>query len=42
MDQINEITGRNYKLFNYYGSPEAETVLVGMGSVTGTIQETID
>ena len=42
MDQINEITGRNYKLFNYYGSTEAETVLVGMGSVTGTIQETID
>ena len=42
MDQINELTGRNYKLFNYYGSPEAETVLVGMGSVTGTIQETID
>ena len=42
MDQINEITGRNYKLFNYYGSPEAETVLVGMGSVTVTIQETID
>lgn len=42
MNQINELTGRNYKLFNYYGSPEAETVLVGMGSVTGTVQETID
>ena len=42
MDQINGLTGRNYKLFNYYGSPDAEMVLVGMGSVTGTIQETID
>ena len=42
MNQINGLTGRNYKLFNYYGAPDAEYVLVGMGSVSGTIQETLD
>lgn len=42
MDQISELTGRDYKLFNYYGAEDAEYVIVAMGSVTGAIQETID
>lgn len=42
MDEINKITGRNYKPFNYYGAPDAEKVIVAMGSVTETIEETID
>ncbi|HEY4543058.1 MAG TPA: pyruvate:ferredoxin (flavodoxin) oxidoreductase, partial [Tissierellaceae bacterium] len=42
MKDISEITGRDYKPFNYYGHPEAERVIVAMGSVTQTIEETID
>ena len=42
MNQINGITGRDYKLFNYYGHPEAERIIVAMGSVCETIEETID
>lgn len=42
MGKINAITGRNYGLFNYYGSPDAEYVIVAMGSVSGTAQETVD
>jgi pyruvate-ferredoxin/flavodoxin oxidoreductase len=42
MNEINKITGRDYKPFNYYGHPEAERVIVAMGSVTETIEETID
>ena len=42
MDQIGELTGRPYHLFDYYGAPDAEHVVVAMGSVTGAIQETID
>ncbi|MDR7855821.1 pyruvate:ferredoxin (flavodoxin) oxidoreductase [Tissierella sp.] len=42
MGEINKITGREYKPFNYYGHPEAERVIVAMGSVTETIEETID
>ncbi|HHX13177.1 MAG TPA: pyruvate:ferredoxin (flavodoxin) oxidoreductase, partial [Clostridiales bacterium] len=42
MGEINKITGRDYKPFNYYGHPEAERVIVAMGSVTETIEETID
>ncbi|MBZ2175920.1 pyruvate:ferredoxin (flavodoxin) oxidoreductase [Schnuerera sp. xch1] len=42
MKEINKITGREYKLFNYYGDPEAERVIVAMGSVTETIEETVD
>ncbi len=42
MGEINKITGRDYHIFNYYGAEDAEIVLVGMGSVTGTVQETID
>jgi pyruvate-ferredoxin/flavodoxin oxidoreductase len=42
MKEISKITGREYKPFNYYGHPEAERVIVAMGSVTETIEETID
>ncbi|MCH4179163.1 MAG: pyruvate:ferredoxin (flavodoxin) oxidoreductase [Megasphaera sp.] len=42
MDKVSELTGRDYKLFNYYGAPDAENVIVAMGSVTGAIQETVD
>ena len=42
MENINAITGRDYKPFNYYGSPEAENIIVAMGSVCETIKETVD
>jgi pyruvate-ferredoxin/flavodoxin oxidoreductase len=42
MDQISELTGRKYRPFTYYGSPDAENVVIAMGSVTETIKETID
>ena len=42
MDKVNAKIGTNYKLFNYYGAPDAERVIVAMGSVCDTIDETID
>ena len=42
MGQINAITGEDYHLFNYYGAPDAERVIVAMGSVSGTARETVD
>ena len=42
MEEISKITGRKYSLFNYYGDPEAERVIIAMGSVTQAIEETID
>lgn len=42
MNKLNILTGHEYKLFNYYGSKNAETVLIAMGSVSGTIRETVD
>lgn len=42
MKEISSLTGREYKPFTYYGAADAEYVLVAMGSVTETIQETID
>src|SRR5699024_9792290 len=42
INDINKITGRDYVLFNYYGAEDAEDVIVAMGSVTETIQETVD
>ena len=42
MDKVNEKIGTNYQLFNYYGAPDAESVIVAMGSVCDTIDETID
>ena len=41
-DDITRITGRKYKLFQYYGAKDADRVVVAMGSVSGTIQETVD
>ncbi len=42
MNKVNEKIGTNYKLFNYYGAADAEHVIVAMGSVDDTIEETID
>ena len=42
MDAVNKAAGTNYKLFNYYGAPDADRVIVAMGSVCDTIEETID
>ena len=42
MDNVNEKLGTNYKLFNYYGAEDAEKVIIAMGSVCETIDETID
>ncbi|MDO5301311.1 MAG: pyruvate:ferredoxin (flavodoxin) oxidoreductase [Tissierellia bacterium] len=42
MEEISELTGRKYGLFNYYGAEDAEDVIVAMGSVTETIQEVVD
>ena len=42
MDKVNEKIGTDYKLFNYYGAPDAEHVIVAMGSVNDTIEETVD
>ncbi len=41
-NEINKLTGREYGLFNYYGAPDADRVIVAMGSVCETIDETID
>lgn len=41
MEQINDLLGTNYGLFNYCGVPDAEHVIVAMGSVCETIEETI-
>ena len=42
MDKVNAKIGTDYKLFNYYGAPDAEKVIIAMGSVCDTIEETID
>ena len=42
MKEITRITGREYGLFNYYGDPEADRVIIAMGSVTQAAQEAID
>ena len=42
MDEITKLTGREYKLFNYYGAADAEEVIVAMGSVCETIGEVVD
>ena len=39
---ISKETGRDYKLFNYYGAPDAERVIIAMGSVTEALRETVD
>ncbi len=42
MDKVNAKLGTDYKLFNYYGAADAEHVIVAMGSVNETIEETVD
>ncbi|MGN0373619.1 MAG: pyruvate:ferredoxin (flavodoxin) oxidoreductase, partial [Enterocloster sp.] len=42
MDKVNAKIGTDYKLFNYYGAADAESVIIAMGSVNDTIEETID
>ena len=41
MKSIESITGRSYRLFEYYGAPDAEFVIIAMGSVCDTINETV-
>ncbi len=41
-DKISDITGREYKLFGYYGAPDATDVVIGMGSVSGTARAAVD
>ena len=42
LKEISRITGREYKLFNYYGAPDADRVIIAMGSACEAIEETID
>ena len=42
MDEINKLSGRSYKPFNYYGAPDAERVIITMGSSAGCIRETVE
>ena len=42
MAEIKKLTGREYHLFNYYGAPDAERMIVAMGSACETIEETVD
>ncbi len=42
MNKISKLTGRSYDLFNYYGAKDAKHIIIAMGSVTQTIEETID
>jgi pyruvate-ferredoxin/flavodoxin oxidoreductase len=42
MAEISKLTGREYKPFTYYGSPDAENIIVAMGSITDTTKEAID
>ncbi len=42
MEKVSKITGRSYHLFDYYGDPDAERVIIAMGSATETMEETVD
>ena len=42
MAEISKITGREYKPFTYYGAPDAENIIIAMGSITDTTKEVID
>ena len=42
MHKMNELTGRNYQLFNYYGAPDAEQVVIAMGSVSDCLKELVE
>ena len=41
IEKMNDLTGRKYGLFNYYGADNAENIIIAMGSVTETIEETV-
>jgi pyruvate-ferredoxin/flavodoxin oxidoreductase len=42
MNEVSKLTGREYHLFNYYGAEDAERMIIAMGSVCQTIEETVD
>jgi pyruvate-ferredoxin/flavodoxin oxidoreductase len=42
LKEVSKITGREYHPFDYYGAPDAENIIIAMGSVTDTIKEVID
>ena len=42
MEKISALTGRDYRPFNYFGAPDAERVIVAMGSVSDTVREVVD
>ncbi len=42
MGKINEKLGTNYQLFNYYGAPDADRVIIAMGSINDVAEEVID
>ncbi|MGI5824013.1 MAG: pyruvate:ferredoxin (flavodoxin) oxidoreductase [Bacillota bacterium] len=42
MAEISKITGREYHIFNYYGAPDAEEIIIAMGSVSGTVEQVCD
>ncbi|MDR1140738.1 MAG: pyruvate:ferredoxin (flavodoxin) oxidoreductase [Planctomycetaceae bacterium] len=42
MDKFAKLTGRSYHLFDYFGSPDADRVIVAMGSSTGIVEEYLD
>ena len=42
MDKVNEKIGTDYKLFNYYGAPDADRVIIAMGSICDVTEEVID
>ena len=42
MDKVNAKLGTDYKLFNYYGAPDADRVIIAMGSICDVVEEVID
>ncbi len=42
MDRVSEVVGRKYKPYQYYGPDNATDIIIAMGSVSGTIEETVD
>ncbi len=42
MQEITKMTGREYHPFTYYGAPDAQNIIIAMGSVTETVKETVD
>ena len=42
MNKVNEKLGTDYKLFNYYGAPDADRIIIAMGSINDVVDEVID